>query len=393
MSDEVNGNEQQSTTVVAFRRRTRGARQSAATRKRQNIHESSDSSNDNDTLVDAASVKVNVVRKPQRKNPMIQSVFTSKRKQCIRERVDSESSDSLSSNPDDAEEAKPGPSEIEGAFKSSGTAEREGPKDLGATAVNEMDTDIQQDAQAQFERVQKALKEGYDDKVYLGTAMYGAKEKKDTARGNAASGWNRVGPMRAPNFIRQSVRWDFAPDICKDYKETGFCTFGDSCKFLHDRTDYKHGWEIERDYAAGRMAEDDPDKYVIHSSDEDDDEDACKLPFKCFICRESFTNPVVTRCKHYFCEKCALKHFRKTPRCFVCDENTKGVFNVAKELIAKMKEIEEKKGQGDGEEDSQPPNSHPTEADSDNGDDKDTKIEMLPAEDDKQNASSDDSND
>lgn len=56
--------------------------------------------------------------------------------------------------------------------------------------------------------------------------MYGAKEKKDTARGNASSGWNRVGPIRAPNFIRQSVRWDFAPDICKDYKETGFCTFG-----------------------------------------------------------------------------------------------------------------------------------------------------------------------
>lgn len=56
--------------------------------------------------------------------------------------------------------------------------------------------------------------------------MYGAKEKKDTAIGNASSKWNRIGPMRAPNFIRQSVRWDYAPDICKDYKETGYCTFG-----------------------------------------------------------------------------------------------------------------------------------------------------------------------
>lgn len=36
------------------------------------------------------------------------------------------------------------------------------------------------------------------------------------------------------------------------------------------------------------------------------------------------------RCKHYFCENCALKHFRRTSKCYVCDQNTNGVFNVAK---------------------------------------------------------------
>lgn len=36
----------------------------------------------------------------------------------------------------------------------------------------------------------------------------------------------RKGPIRAPTNLRQTVRWDYAPDICKDYKETGFCTFG-----------------------------------------------------------------------------------------------------------------------------------------------------------------------
>lgn len=40
------------------------------------------------------------------------------------------------------------------------------------------------------------------------------------------------------------------------------------------------------------------------SSDEDDEN---ALPFACFICREPFVDPVVTRCKHYFCEHCALK--------------------------------------------------------------------------------------
>lgn len=69
--------------------------------------------------------------------------------------------------------------------------------------------------------------------------------------------------------------------------------FIDSCKFLHDRTDYKHGWEIERDYTAGRMKEDDEDKYRISSEDEEEEES--ELPFKCFICRQSFVNPVVTK--------------------------------------------------------------------------------------------------
>ncbi len=28
----------------------------------------------------------------------------------------------------------------------------------------------------------------------------------------------------------------------------GYCGFGDSCKFLHDRSDYKHGWQLEQEW-------------------------------------------------------------------------------------------------------------------------------------------------
>jgi len=42
--------------------------------------------------------------------------------------------------------------------------------------------------------------------------------------------------------------FDYKPDICKDYKETGWCGFGDSCKFIHDRGDYKSGYELEREW-------------------------------------------------------------------------------------------------------------------------------------------------
>ena len=133
--------------------------------------------------------------------------------------------------------------------------------------------------------------------------------------------------------IRSTVRWDYQPDICKDFKETGFCGFGDSCKFLHDRSDYKHGWQLERDYQAGDYDKVDPNAYEIDSDGEE-------LPFSCLMCRESFKNPVVTKCGHYFCEQCALKHFKKSSRCFTCNEQTSGVFNPAKEITRRMKENE-----------------------------------------------------
>lgn len=111
--------------------------------------------------------------------------------------------------------------------------------------------------------------------------------------------------MRAPSNIRTSVRWDYAPDICKDYKETGFCGFGDNCKFLHDRSDYKSGWQIDKELEeqkrnqAAVVADDHAFEIESEMAGQDDGE----LPFACFICRQPFNRPVVTRCKHYFCEK------------------------------------------------------------------------------------------
>jgi len=227
-----------------------------------------------------------------------------------------------------------------------GTGEKaEGRSDMGATATAEIDTAIDRDARAIYERskdvnesrkVTTDDKSGaqavdFDDKVYRGANNY-AKfiEKKDTAFGSAHKA--ATGPQRAPAHLRATVRWDYAPDICKDYKETGFCGFGDSCKFMHDRGDYKFGWQLEREQEAGTYGQDDEDenKYKI-SSDEDDD-----LPFKCFICKKSFEKPIVTKCKHYFCEKCALDHYRKSQRCYACEVQTGGVFNPAKDIIAKM---------------------------------------------------------
>ncbi|KAF5177292.1 Zinc finger ccch domain-containing protein [Thalictrum thalictroides] len=50
---------------------------------------------------------------------------------------------------------------------------------------------------------------------------------------------------------------------------------------------------------------------LINEEEEDtaegDDDDENALPFACFICPQRFVDPVVTKCKHYFCEHCALK--------------------------------------------------------------------------------------
>lgn len=215
------------------------------------------------------------------------------------------------------------------------TTQKQEKDDQGATRTYELDTEIGKDAQAVFERslaINKSLKGKEDDKVYRGMNNYTQYyEKKDTAAGNAASGMVRKGPIRAPAHLRATVRWDYQPDICKDYKETGYCGFGDSCKFLHDRSDYKHGWQLEREAELGLDKKRENMSHYEVSSDEEDD-----LPFKCYICRQSFTNPMVTKCKHYFCEACILKHLKKTRKCFVCDANTEGIVKPARDLMARL---------------------------------------------------------
>lgn len=230
--------------------------------------------------------------------------------------------------------------------------------DSRATATLETETDFNQDARAIRERVLKradeALKgnknKGSDEKLYTGIHGYtdhkAGFRREQTISSEKAGGSH--GPLRASAHIRVSARFDYQPDICKDYKETGYCGYGDSCKFLHDRGDYKPGWQIEKEWeeaekirkrnkAMGVEDEDDDE------ADSEEDEDA--LPFACFICRESFVDPVVTKCKHYFCEHCALKHHTKNKKCFVCNQPTMGIFNAAHEIKKRMAE-ERSKAQG-----------------------------------------------
>ncbi|KAK2739458.1 RNA-splicing factor [Myotisia sp. PD_48] len=152
----------------------------------------------------------------------------------------------------------------------------------------------------------------------------------------------QVGPIKAPTNIRTITFTDFAPDVCKDYKMTGFCGFGDTCKFLHEREDYKQGWELDRDWdkqtlgkkQAGRTVASANRELNTGEEDGEEEEDAMleEIPFACFICKEPYRDPIQTKCGHYFCEACALKRYRKNPNCAACGTQTSGVFNTAKKL-------------------------------------------------------------
>ena len=71
-------------------------------------------------------------------------------------------------------------------------------------------------------------------------------------------------------------------------------------------------------------------------------EDEEEIPFACLICRKEFTDPVVTKCGHFFCSACAIKRFAKNPKCYACGTSTQGIFNSA---VAVLKKMEQKKQQ------------------------------------------------
>ncbi len=148
----------------------------------------------------------------------------------------------------------------------------------------------------------------------------------------------RLGPKRAAAETVSTCRFDYAPDICKDYNETGFCGFGDSCKFLHDRGDYKAGWQMDNEWEASlgraegaQRAASDPNEFLILA------DDAVQAPSGvpesasniCTICKKELTAPIVmTRCRHKFCQACALGRSRTSPRCATCKTRIDGQFTV-----------------------------------------------------------------
>jgi len=176
--------------------------------------------------------------------------------------------------------------------------------------------------------------------TYKGATAYGSFIKKSENTVKKA-----VGPVKAPTNIRTITVTDYAPDVCKDYKLTGFCGFGDTCKFLHAREDYAAGWKLDREWEikqkGGKMPELQGKRMGTGWKKEEEKEEE-EVPFKCVICKEDYKNPIQTRCGHYFCEKCAIDRYKKNPSCAICGRGTDGVFNGAKGFKRKLEKAKER---------------------------------------------------
>ena len=135
---------------------------------------------------------------------------------------------------------------------------------------------------------------------------------------------------------------EFQPDICKDWKETGTCSFGDECIYLHDRGTYLEGWNAGKD-GDHHNAED------VRSEDGPTSQ-APRLPFACFLCRSKFLalvakdtqrRFVVTPCNHYFCEECVLAHTTQDAtqygKCPQCDRRIGAAYADAQRLVTRLR--------------------------------------------------------
>lgn len=205
-----------------------------------------------------------------------------------------------------------------------------------------------------------------DDGLYRGQKAYATHLAKSSEVPKAM----RVGPQRASgSTIRTVTIVDYQPDVCKDYKgasgrpcagrgvtdtalqrrafagtaiRASSCTTAGHVRLppsLCPQTPLTaplvdlQGWQLDK------LAENAQQGWDVSDSDSDEED----IPFACLICRKPYTDPVVTRCGHYFDSACAIRRFAKTPKCAACGAPTGGIFNRADKIIEKTRKKREEK--------------------------------------------------
>jgi len=145
---------------------------------------------------------------------------------------------------------------------------------------------------------------------------------EDEKPGSSRKPASKFGPSSAPAYVRATTIVDYKPDLCKDYNETGYCGYGDTCIYLHDRTTYVAGNVLDQRWEElVKKAKSGGEKSTTNAASD-------PATNTCGICKKILANPAVrTRCGHSFCQSCAFTRFDKDPTCAVCGLATMGIFN------------------------------------------------------------------
>jgi RING finger protein 113A len=162
-----------------------------------------------------------------------------------------------------------------------------------------------------------------DTELYRGLKGYALYAEKSDASIYASKYTGSLGPVKAPSHLRATCRFDYAYGLCKDWKVSGYCGYGDSCIFVHDRSEFKTGWELEKEW---ELEQEEKRKKAFKEIEEINAPEEPKVQETgCAVCNGK--KEVTTKCKHEFCYQCSIKQFSKTSKCYVCGKDTKGLFN------------------------------------------------------------------
>ena len=160
------------------------------------------------------------------------------------------------------------------------------------------------------------------------TSIEKADEKGSTSQGKGPETGNAMqkssnstvlglGPQKFSSSLNITTVTDFQPDVCKDFWQTGYCGYGDTCKFLHIRDELRQLKPIEKEWETVK----DESKGSRNVNEKEQ-----KQPYRCVICRKDYEKPVKTECDHIFCQKCFLNRCRRNKTsCFICKKDTAGI--------------------------------------------------------------------
>merc|ERR1712008_466844 len=219
----------------------------------------------------------------------------------------------------------------------------------------ETETEVDKDTRAMHERNQKiheGLKSGeLETGIYRGLKGYKQYAERSEGAISASKYSGLLGQTRGMSNVRSTMRIEFWASssgtdggICKDYKETGYCGFGDTCKFLHDRSDYKSGHLIEKEWEEKQKAIEERkrkqwERKAIKAAEAGGDEqeggndsggnssssDEGEIPGTCPICDSKW-------------EDCAMTNYAKSTKCITCGAATNGIFNCCDILEQRLKQ-------------------------------------------------------